>query len=240
MSSRREQKEALRRERERREAEAKSAQQRKRLVGIGGAVLIGAIAIVLIVVVAAGGGDGGGEGVRGEGDTFPSGGSVAEQKVFDVQEAATAAGCELDSNRATSRGHTQSLDDKVRYRQNPPTSGKHFAVPAEDGLYNGTPPGDEELVHGLEHGRVIIWAKPSLPREARETIRAIFDNDSFQLLVVSRPNMPFAVAATAWNADPEPLGTGRTLGCPEWNADVPDALRSFMDEHRSNGPEPIP
>ena len=241
MSSRREQKEALRRERERREAEAKSAQQRKRLVGIGGAVLIAAVALVLIIVVAAGGGDGGGgEGVRGDGDTFPSGGSVAEQKVFDVQEAATAAGCELDSNRATSRDHTQSLDDKVRYRQNPPTSGKHFAVPAEDGLYNGTPPSDEELVHALEHGRVIIWAKPSLPREARQTIRAIFDNDSFQLLVVSRPDMPFAVAATAWNADPEPLGTGRTLGCPEWNADVPDALRSFMDEHRSNGPEPIP
>jgi hypothetical protein len=240
MSSRREQKEALRRERERREAEAKSAQQRKRLVGIGGAVLIGAVALVLIVVMAAGGGDGGGEGVRGEGDTFPSGGSVAEQKGFDVQEAATAAGCELESNPARSRDHTQSLDEKVPYRQNPPTSGKHFAVPAEDGLYNGTPPSDEELVHALEHGRVIIWAKPSLPREARETIRAIFDNDSFQLLVVSRPNMPFAVAATAWNADPEPLGTGRTLGCPEWNADVPDALRSFMDEHRSNGPEPIP
>jgi Protein of unknown function (DUF3105) len=240
MSSRREQKEALRRERERREAEAKAAQQRKRMVGIGGAVLIGAVALVLIVVVAAGGGDGGGEGVRGDGDTFPSGGSVAEQKVFDVQQAATAAGCELESNPARSRDHTQSPDQEVPYRQNPPTSGRHFAVPAEDGLYNGTPPGDTELVHALEHGRVIIWAKPSLPLEARETIRAIFDNDSFQLLVVSRPNMPYPVAATAWNADPEPLGTGRTLACPEWNADVPDALRTFMDEHRSNGPEPIP
>jgi hypothetical protein len=240
MSSRREQKEALRRERERREAEARAAQQRKRLVGIGAGALIAAIALVLVVVVAAGGGDGGGEGVQGEGDTFPSGGSVSEQQVFDLQEAASAAGCELESNPATSRDHTQSLDEKVRYRQNPPTSGKHFAVPAEDGLYNGTPPSDEELVHSLEHGRVVIWVKPSLPRAARETIRAIFDNDNFQLLVVSRPDMPYAVAATAWNADPEPLGTGRQMGCPDWNDKVPDALRTFMDEHRSNGPEPIP
>jgi hypothetical protein len=240
MSSRREQKEALRLERERREAAAKSAQQRKRLMGVGAAVAIALAAVVLLVVVAAGGSDGGGEGVRGEGDTFPSGGSVAEQEAFDVEEAARAAGCELESNPARSRDHTQSLDQKLPYRQNPPTSGRHFAVPAEDGLYNGTPPSDEELVHSLEHGRVIIWAKPSLPLEARQTIRAIFDNDSFQLLVVARPNMPWAVAATAWNADPEPLGTGRTLGCTEWNADVPDALRAFMDEHRSNGPEPIP
>jgi hypothetical protein len=235
MSSRREQKEALRRERERREAEAKAAQQRKRLVGIGGGVLIAAVAVVLIVVLAAGGG-GGGERVRGEGDTFPSGGSVSEQQVFDLQEAANAAGCELASNRATSRDHVEDPS----FEQNPPTSGSHFAAPAEDGLYNGEPPTDGELVHSLEHGRVIIWAKPSLPREARQTIRALFDNDSFQLLVVRRASMPYAVAATAWNADPEPNGTGRLMGCPEWNDDVPDALRSFMDEHRANGPEPVP
>jgi hypothetical protein len=30
------------------------------------------------------------------------------------------------------------------------------------------------------------------------------------------------------------------MGCPDWNDKVPDALRTFMDEHRSNGPEPIP
>jgi Protein of unknown function (DUF3105) len=239
MSSRREQKEALRRERERREAEARAAQQRKRLVGIGSAALIGAIAIVLVVVVAAGGG-GGSEGVRGEGDTFPSGGSIPDQRVFDIQEAATAAGCALESNRATSREHTQDVNQKLDYRQNPPTSGRHFAVPADDGLYNGEPPPDTQLVHSLEHGRVIIWAKPSLPREARQTIRALFDKDSFQLIVARRGDMPYAVAATAWNAAPEPLGTGRLMGCPQWNDDVPDALRAFMDEHRSNGPEPVP
>jgi hypothetical protein len=30
------------------------------------------------------------------------------------------------------------------------------------------------------------------------------------------------------------------MGCPSWNEKVIDALRAFRDEHRSNGPEPIP
>ncbi len=241
MSHRREQKEALRREREKREAEARASAQRKRMVGIGGGAIVAIAAIAILVMVATGsGGDDGGGSVKGSGDTFPSGGSVPEQKQFDLAPAAEAAGCELESNKAPSRDHIQDPAEKVNYPQNPPTSGKHFAVPAEDGLYNSAAPPDTALVHSLEHGRVIIWVKPDLPREAREQIRAMFDEDTYQMIVVQRPNMPFAVAATAWNADPTPLGTGRTLGCPQWNPDVIDALRAFRDEHRSNGPEPIP
>ncbi|MBA3261065.1 MAG: DUF3105 domain-containing protein [Thermoleophilaceae bacterium] len=241
MSHRREQKEALRRERERREAEARAAQQRKRLVGIVGAALIAVAAIAILVVVATGsGGDDEGGGVKGSGDNFPSGGSIPEQKVFDLARVADAAGCELKSNRAASRDHIQDPDQKLKYPQDPPASGKHYAVPAEDGLYNGAPPNDTALVHALEHGRVIVWAKPSLPREARQQLRALFDEDSYQLVVVRRANMSYDVAATAWSADPTPLGTGRTLGCPTWSEDAIDALRAFRDEHRSNGPEPVP
>lgn len=237
MSHRREQKEALRRERERREAEARTAQQRKRLFGIGGAVVIAVVAIAILVVVSGGGG---GDDPKSAGNNFPTGGSIPEQKVFDLSQAAAAAGCELKSNKATSREHLQDPNQKVKYPQNPPTSGKHFAVPAEDGLYNGAPPQDTALVHALEHGRVIIWAKPTLPLEARQKIRALFDEDKYQMIVVERPNMPYAVAATAWNHDPSPNGTGRLMGCPKWSDDVIDALRAFRDEHRSNGPEDIP
>jgi uncharacterized protein DUF3105 len=242
MSSRREQKEALRRERERREAEARAATQRKRLVGIVAAVALGLAAIVVVVVVAAGsgGGDGGGGSVKGNADIFPSGGSIPKQKVFDLDKAASAAGCELSTNRATSREHVTNLNQKIPYKQDPPDSGRHYAVPADDGLYNGEPPKDSQLVHNQEHGRVIIWAKPSLPREARQQIRALFDEDSYQLVVVQRSNMPDAVAATAWGADPTPLGTGFSIHCSSWSENVIDALRAFRDEHRSNGPEPIP
>ena len=60
------------------------------------------------------------------------------------------------------------------------------------------------------------------------------------MVLVPRSNMPYQVAASAWNREPEPNGTGRLLVCERMTPEVFDALRTFRDEHRSNGPEPIP
>jgi hypothetical protein len=237
MARRKGEKEALRRERERREAEARAAERRKRLVGYGGGGLL-AIAAIAVIVVLAGGGNGA-EGTGG-GNVFPEGGEVAEQTEFELEATAEAAGCDLRSERASGvADHTTTLDERVDYDDNPPTDGRHYQVPAEDGLYH-TAPTDEELVHTLEHGRVIVWAKPSLPEEARQKLRALFDEDTYQMVLVPRRNMKPAVAATAWNRDPDPGGTGQTLACPRWNEEVVDAIRTFRDEHRSNGPEAVP
>jgi hypothetical protein len=237
MSHRRDQKERLRREREEREAAARAAAQRKRLFGVVGAVAIAVAAIAIVLVLSGGGGD---DGTESAGSNFPEGGSISEQNVFDLDQAASAAGCELKSNRATSRDHTQDPNENVKYPENPPTSGKHYEVPAEDGLYNGAPPPDTALVHSMEHGRVIIWAKTSMPADARAQLRALMDDDDYQMILVRRADMPYAVAATAWNHDPTPNGTGRLMGCPRWDDGVIDALRAFRDQHRSNGPEDIP
>jgi Protein of unknown function (DUF3105) len=237
MARRKGEKEALRRERERREAEARAAQRRKRLVGYGGGAALAIVAIAVIVLLAAGGN--GAEG-QGGGDVFPEGSDVAEQTEFEIEAAARAAGCELRSKRGSGvTDHTTTLEEKVAYESNPPTHGRHYQFPAEDGLYHEAPT-DEQLVHTLEHGRVLVWAKPSLPQDARETLRALFDEDTYQMVLVPRSNMRPAVAATAWNRDPDPGGTGQTLSCPRWNEEVVDAIRTFRDEHRSNGPEPVP
>src|SRR5829696_8673116 len=240
MAHRKGEKEALRRQREEREAKARAEQQRKRLVGYGGAAALVVAAVVVVLLLAGGGGNDGG--AQGEGNFFPEGGEAAEQKVFDLEDAARGAGCELTSSNGSGVAtHTQSLNEKINYKDNPPTTGRHYVIPAEDGVYNGKPPPDEALVHALEHGRVIIWVKPSVAEDARATIRAMSDEDEgFQTLLVQRKNMPYTVAATAWNRDPQPGGTGRTLGCDRWTPEVLDALRAFRDEHRSNGPEPVP
>ena len=60
------------------------------------------------------------------------------------------------------------------------------------------------------------------------------------LIVPNETRMPYAVAASAWNAEPQPLGTGRLLGCRRYSPQVFDAIRAFKDEHRSNGPEAVP
>ena len=239
MSSRKEQKAQLRREREAREAAAKTAQRRKQLVGYGaGGALVLVVAIVLVLVLA-GGGDDGGPGEPSK-SVLPDGGSVPDQKVSDVDEAAKAAGCELKSFRVGSREHTEDIAEQIGYSSSPPTSGKHFVEPAEDGAYDEAPD-VKQLVHTMEHGRVIIWFKLNLPEEQRANLKALFDEDTYQMVIVPDPtDMTYQVAATAWNADPSPNGTGRLLGCPKVNGDVFDAIRAFKDEHRSNGPEPVP
>jgi hypothetical protein len=238
MAHRKQEKEALRRQREEREAKARAEQQRKRLVGYVAAGVVAVAAVAIILVLAGGGGDG----QAGEGNFVPEGGDLSEQQVFDLNEAADAAGCELESTRGSGVAtHTTSLDERVNYEENPPTHGRHYQIPAEDGVYGGDPPQDEALVHSLEHGRVVIWVKPSVSEDARATIRALADDqDGFQMLLVRRRDMPYAVAATAWNRDPAPEGTGRTMGCDRWDPEVLDALRAFLDQHRGNGPEDIP
>jgi hypothetical protein len=239
MAHRKGEKEALRRQREEREAKARAEQQRKRMVGYGaGGVLVVAAALIVFLLV---GGGGDGASSSAEGNFFPEGGDVPEQEVFDLQKAASAAGCELQSTRGRGvQTHTESLDERVDYKDNPPTTGRHYQVPAEDGVYAGNPPQDEALVHGLEHGRVIVWVKPTVPRDARATIRAMVEDQDYLMMLVQRREMPYAIAATAWNAEPAPGGTGRTLGCDEWSPEVIDALRAFRDEHVGNGPEPFP
>ena len=239
MSSRREQKEALKRERLERERRAKEAERRKRMVGygVGGALAAAAVIAVVAALALGGGGDGGGE---ASANVFPSGGSVPKQKISDMNKAAAAAGCKLSSERATSRRHITDLNERVNYRTNPPTDGTHYVQPAQDGAYSQAPP-DTTLVHALEHGRIDIWFKPSLPESARADLKALFDEEQgYQLLLVPRANMPFQIAASAWGRDPTPLGTGYLMGCSRVDDATWDALRAFIDEHRGNGPETVP
>ena len=238
MASRKDQKEQLRREREEREAAAKASQRRKQLVGYAaGGALVLAVVIVLVLVLA--GGDDEGPGGTSNA-VLPSGGEVPEQKVTDLEAAAKAAGCELKSFKSNSREHTEDLAEQIGYASSPPTSGKHFVEPAEDGAYDEAPDA-KQLVHTMEHGRIIIWFKRNIPKDQRANLAALFEEDTYQMVITPDPTkMTYAVAATAWNAEPAPNGTGRLIGCPKMDDGVFDAIRSFKDEHRSNGPEPVP
>jgi hypothetical protein len=241
VSHRRDQKEKLRREREEKERQAHEAAQRKRLVGIGAGAVLALIAVVVVALLVVGGGDDPASGDKSSGDTalWPDGGSVPNPQVADLSKAVNAAGCTIKTFPATSRSHINDPNQRVKYSSNPPTSGRHFFEPADDGIYNEAPT-DERLVHTMEHGRIIVWVKPSVPAEQRADIKALVDEDSYQMVLVPRPNMPDPIAVTAWGRDPEPNGTGYLMSCPKVTPAVFDAIRDFRDEHRSDGPEPIP
>jgi hypothetical protein len=239
VASRKEQKEALRREREAREQAARAAARRRQLMGygVGGALALAAIVIVAVLLVAGGGDESG-----ASEDVYPSGVEISPPGRLsqDLDAAAEAADCELESKPAAGRDHLQSESDTQSYEQNPPTSGLHFAIPAADDIYDEQPD-SEDLVHTLEHGRVIVWFRPNLPADSRGSLRALYEEDPYHLVLTpNETDMPFAVAASAWNAQPAPLGTGRLMGCPRYNDEVLDALRAFIGEHRDNGPETVP
>jgi hypothetical protein len=239
MASRREQKEQLRKEREQREATAKAGQRRKQLIGygVGGAIVL--VAVIVAVALLAGGGSGGSSSASN--DVLPDGGNVPEVKDdVDVAAAAKTAGCELKSFPAKSREHLADLAQTVKYASKPPTSGEHYQAPAEDGAYED-PPDVKELVHTLEHGRIIVWFKKGLPADQRAALKAFYDEDTYQMVLVpDTTGMPFVVAATAWNRDPQPNGTGQLLGCAKYDDAIFTAIESFKDENRSRGPEPVP
>jgi hypothetical protein len=234
VSSRKEQKEALRRERLERERQAKEAERRKRMVGlgVGGALALVAVAVVGFLLLSGGSGS-------ASTAVYPNGGSVPDEKTGKLAAAMTAAGCKQTEEKATSREHSTDINEKIKYRTNPPTDGKHYFDPADDGAYDNPPP-DAQLVHNLEHGRVIVWFKRSLPKDARADIKAFYDEDTYQMVLAPRENMPYQIAASAWNRDPTPNGTGRLMSCPKYTPAVFDALRAFREANRSNGPEPVP
>lgn len=213
-------------------------------------VVLATIAVVAMVVSL---GDGSDDGVSVGPD--PSGGVTAQEAVDllpdgglftvpdDVDSAAAGAkagGCELKSFKAKSNEHVTDQDPPVRYSSDPPTSGKHDPVPAQDGAYS-VAPDVQQLVHTLEHSRVIVWFKRDLPTKVRASLKAYYDHDSdLVLLVPDTTGMKYDVAATAWNRKPGRYGTGRLLGCREYSGDVYTALEAFKQANRGKGPELIP
>jgi hypothetical protein len=174
-------------------------------------------------------------------DLLPDGGVFATPtEVESVAAAAEAAGCDLERFAVESKDHIERLDQEVHYSSNPPTSGDHYPVPAADGAYERAP-NVKLLVHTLEHSRVVVWFQPDLPREARAALKAFYDHDSdWLVLVPDTTDMPYEVAASAWNGKPKPNGTGRLLGCPEYGDELFTALEAFKDRHRGRGPERVP
>ena len=234
MTSRREEKQRLREERLRREREAAEAAQRRRLFGyVAAGVLTAAVIVVLLVVALSGGEGDGDEGPAKGGGTkqpskFPDGSVPPEQKL-SLEEAARRAGCKLENPKNEGAEH---VDTQVTYKSNPPTSGNHNPIPADDGAYYDDPPPKENLVHALEHGRVIVQFKPNAPESLKGNLYALFEeDDSHMILTPNETNMPYEVAATAWD---------HLIGCPGMNDDVYNALRAFKYRYRDKGPENVP
>lgn len=234
MSSRQEEKERRRRERlERERQEEEAAERARRLRLAGGGVLAVAAVIAIAAVGLAGGSSSGGSGHprAGAPSVRPNVPPLPPRKLTDAFAAAKAAGCVLNTSPSEGRTHVTTTVD---YKTNPPTSGNHSPNPSADGDYSGQPtPAKESYVHTLEHGRIEVHYRPGTsPVEVGQLQELFGENQGYHMLLLSNnTNMPYAVAATAWT---------HLLGCPTFNPNIFDALRTFRDRYQDQAPEQIP
>jgi hypothetical protein len=151
-------------------------------------------------------------------------------RTANLATAARIAGCRRQSLPDFGRGHTL---ERVRYRTNPPTSGRHHPLAAGDGAYaaDNVPPVGQ-TVHALEHGRVDFQWRQGLPARAIAQLATLLDQQPrHTLLFQNQTGMRYAVAATAWR---------RMLTCPRVTPRLFDALRAFRVKYLDRGPETVP
>jgi hypothetical protein len=219
MSSRAEEKERRRLEREAQEQAAKQAAARKRAVQIAGAVVGVAIVAVVIVLLVAGGGS-----------------EESEADAGQLTADARAAGCTFRQFREEGREHTNAKVDD--YKTNPPTSGNHNPVPAEDGVYApGNEPNKENWVHSLEHGRVLFQYAPGSSAADVRRLTALAQEElegtaGYHTLVLqTNTDMDAKFAAVAWT---------RYVTCDELGEPQLQVMRDFREAYTDKAPELIP
>ena len=257
MTTRREERERMRQERLAAQQAAVSSERRRLYLGYAVAGVI-VVAIVAGIVVAITGG--GSEGDGASSSDFPELAYIQPQlgvvpdgielddrdgtdppplQYGDLEQAADAAGCELQLNLPNEGStHFTDEDKDPGYKTNPPTSGDHYGNPAEagtgalaDGAYLEMPP-ITRAVHSMEHGRILIQYSPDLSEQEQLEIKGVFEESPQGVIMFPNPDMPYDVAVTAWT---------QLAGCETYEgAATLDVLRTFRDIYRGQGPENVP
>jgi len=241
MAQRAEEKARRKAEREAAEREAAKRAKRARMLQMGGGGVLLAALVAGIVALALSGGDNtaAGEGpVEGAGEDLQNV-SLPPQRTEDLQAAVRAAGCELRELDSQGAEHVQQPVPASTYNSNPPSSGPHDPIPAEDGVYPpGNPPAVANWLHSAEHGRILFQYAPGTPAQRIDQLAALVREPVLgapggyhTLVFQNNTGMPYQVAAVNWT---------RTLGCPEFNDRVFDALRLFREEYTDDAPERVP
>jgi len=120
--------------------------------------------------------------------------------------------------------HLQSGQDFTSYNSTPPTSGAHDPKPAPCGVTSQPIPNTVQ-VHDLEHGVVMVQYRPGLDAGQVATLEALGRSYPSHVIVAPYPDLPEAVAATAWT---------KLLALD--HADT-GKLRTFIGLFRQHGPE---
>ena len=128
-----------------------------------------------------------------------------------------------------------ALDYAFEYNSNPPSSGPHYARPANWGMYDYEV-NDKIFIHNLEHGGIWISYRPGVGDPALGDLKTIveeFGGSKIVLAPRSANDVDVAVVAWGW------LSTFDLVG-DRLNEEQRENVRSFYRAHKNRGPEMVP
>ncbi len=112
----------------------------------------------------------------------------------------------------------------VSYSTTPPTSGSHWPTPASCGIYDTELP-DEQVVHNMEHGHVIISYNLTDPAEVSRLLEVAGSLPELERWAIVRPYSkidPGMVVMTAWGVRDDIEGVDEVK------------IRAFYDAYHRN------
>jgi hypothetical protein len=147
---------------------------------------------------------------------------------YDVEKLNYQAAIEVRNDKDYGAGHT---DQPVPYEMKIPTSGPHSPHDLTFGFYK-TKPANENLVHNLEHGDIILYYHPGSPSELTNKLKKLvhYKRAGSGILAVPNPDVPEgdAVYAVAWT---------KTMELPAYDE---SKIGTFIYTYINKGPETIP
>ena len=125
------------------------------------------------------------------------------------------------------REHIDVGSPRPEYNSNPPTSGQHYGVPANWGIYGEELP-DEQLIHNLEHGGIWISYRDKDNQELMDQLKGIADDFSLKVILTPRAANDALIAVAAW---------GRLMKLESFDE---GQIRDFIGTFINRGPEQVP
>ena len=173
----------------------------------------------------------------------------------DAKAAMLAAGCTYkdvpplpprkDPHDTTTGYHadvpTLTTPTKGLWSTNPPSGGAHYGLWAIWGFYT-SPVNPRQVVHNEEHGGVIIWWGPKVPKSTVAQLQEFYNQEPAGVFGTPYAGLGNKIALTAWTGDPatyyrSSYGMGHIAICSSFNQ---KAFAAFRSAYRGNGPEGIP
>lgn len=164
-----------------RAAQQQSSQQR---MMIGGGVILTAIVVVLAIIV-----------LKGP-QTTPVQAQDSSSQAQPQNASAAGTGVIVDYP-IQGQTHIPEGSPHPQYNSNPPTSGWHYATPADWGVYDEVLP-DETVVHNLEHGGIWISYRDPGDTATSSALKTIMSGFKDHVILTVRPANDSLIAVAAW------------------------------------------